>query len=157
MDSSVIDLAAPTVNFIIFSSILYWALKGPVKNHFASYEDHISRTYKKAQDKKKEAHERWVEYEEKIKNLPEEVSEILAQTEKNVAQIESQHQRETQKKVAKFQEDSKMRLKAHEASLVEELNRQLLESVVQKTKSSLHKDSSLRSKARQKLVKETLA
>ena len=148
------DLISPFINFMIFIGILYWALKESVKNHFSSYGSRISTFYKQAQTKKKQADGRLNECEAKMKNLLKETSQIFAQAEKDARNFGNEYQNEVKSRIENLSTDSLLRLKAEEASLINQLNKELLDAVLRKAKSSLNKESSLKSKVTENLIRE---
>ena len=149
----VTDLASPLVNFAIFAGILYWALKEPVKNYFSRYKNNIAMLYEQAQVKQREADVKLDECKRKMKNLSEETARVFAQAEKNAVDFGNQYQNEMQNKMEKFKVDAQIRLKAEKVSLINELNKELVESVLARTKTALEQDTSLRSKAATNLIK----
>ena len=153
-DSSVIDLVPPTINFLIFAAILYRLSRNPIKNHFFLLAERVAAVYEKARVRKREADERWDESERKMENFSQKATDVLSQTEKKIKDFETRHQGEMKDKITKFKEDSQTRLKAEETTLVNELNRELVETVLTKTKSSFARDSSLRARAAEELTKD---
>ncbi|PMP95504.1 MAG: ATP synthase F0 subunit B [Thermodesulfobacterium geofontis] len=65
-----------TLNFIVLVLILYKFLKKPVVDMFKSRQENILKQYNELLEKKKEAEARYVELQEKIKNLEKEAQEI---------------------------------------------------------------------------------
>ena len=148
------DLISPFINFGIFVGILYWAFRGSVKSYFSSYGSRIVTLYKQAQTKKKQADGTLNECEEKMKNLLKETSQIFTQTEKDAAAFGNEYQNEVKNRIEKLSADSLVRLKAEEAALIDQLNKELLDSVLVKAKSSLDQDASLKSKVTANLIRE---
>ncbi|MEZ0344855.1 MAG: ATP synthase F0 subunit B, partial [Caldimicrobium sp.] len=65
-----------TVNFIALLIILYKLLKKPVVNFFRSRKENLLKEYEELLAKKKEAEAKYLELQEKIKNLKEEAEAI---------------------------------------------------------------------------------
>lgn len=65
-----------TVNFLVLVIILYKLLKKPVVNFFRSRQEAIKREYEELLLRKKEAEARYLELQEKIKNLKAEAEAI---------------------------------------------------------------------------------
>jgi len=65
-----------TLNFIVLVLILYKFLKKPIVDMFKSRQESILKQYNELLEKKKEAEARYVELQEKIKNLEKEAQEI---------------------------------------------------------------------------------
>jgi F-type H+-transporting ATPase subunit b len=65
-----------TLNFIVLCLILYKFLKKPVVDMFKARQENILKQYNELLEKKKEAEAKYVELQEKIKNLEKEAQEI---------------------------------------------------------------------------------
>jgi F-type H+-transporting ATPase subunit b len=65
-----------TLNFIVLFLILYRFLKKPIVDMFKSRQENILKQYNELLEKKKEAEAKYVELQEKIKNLEKEAQEI---------------------------------------------------------------------------------
>lgn len=65
-----------TVNFLVLVILLYKLLKKPVVNFFVSRRENLIRQYEELLNKKKEAEARYLELQEKIKNLKSEAEAI---------------------------------------------------------------------------------
>lgn len=65
-----------TLNFIVLVLILYKFLKKPIVDMFKSRQENILKQYNELLEKKKEAEARYVELQEKIKNLEKEAQAI---------------------------------------------------------------------------------
>ena len=147
------DLLSPFVNFLIFLGILYWTLRGKIKNYFTQLGNNVVAIYERAQEEKRLADAKLSECEEKIKNLPQEKAQILRQVEKSASDFEIQYRDEIKDKIMKLKEDSQARIVAEETLLMNDLNRELVESVLTKTKNLFDQEDSLRAKAIKKLMK----
>lgn len=150
----VTDLIAPGINFIIFGAILYFALRNPVKTYFATHADQVAEIFERAQIKKKEATARISEVESKLKASDAEVGKIIKRADEEATKFEANYKKEVEERVEKYKTDSSARLRAEESALVNELNAKLVSSVISKAKESIGSDSSLKTKATEKLLKE---
>jgi F-type H+-transporting ATPase subunit b len=65
-----------TLNFIVLCLILYKFLKKPIIDMFKARQENILKQYNELLEKKKEAEAKYVELQEKIKNLEKEAQEI---------------------------------------------------------------------------------
>ncbi|MFN4132267.1 MAG: F0F1 ATP synthase subunit B [Caldimicrobium sp.] len=65
-----------TVNFLVLVILLYKLLKKPVVNFFVSRRENLIKQYEELLNKKKEAEARYLELQEKIKNLKSEAEAI---------------------------------------------------------------------------------
>ncbi len=65
-----------SLNFIVLILILYRFLKKPILNMFKSRQENIFKQYNELLEKKKEAEAKYIELQEKIKNLEKEAEAI---------------------------------------------------------------------------------
>ncbi len=147
------DLIAPAVNFIIFSSILYFALRKPVVNSFKENAENVIETYERAQVKKKEADLLYNDADSKMKASESEVQSIVKRSEEECKNFEKNYKAEVQDKIQKFKVDSKQRLVAEKNTLISKLSDDLVSEIVGMAKENISKDGSLKSKATEKMLK----
>jgi len=65
-----------TLNFIVLALILYKFLKKPIVDMFKSRQENILKQYNELLEKKKEAEAKYIELQEKIKNLEKEAQDV---------------------------------------------------------------------------------
>ena len=150
----VTEIISPLINFAIFIGILYWALKKRFRDYFSNYRGRIATLYEQTQIKKKKAERAMNECQEKMRSVSKETSQILTQAEKDASVFGREYQNEVKNKIEKFSVDSRARLKTEGVSLLDQLKRELLDSVLSKAKSSLDGDASLKSKITANLTRD---
>lgn len=65
-----------SLNFLVFVIILYKVLKKPVVNFFRTRKENLIKQYNELLEKKKEAEAKYIELQERIKNLEKEAQAI---------------------------------------------------------------------------------
>lgn len=148
------DLIAPTVNFIIFFSIIFFAIKGKVVDHFNKLADDVKSLMNSAAEKNKDAETKLQSYEQKVKNLASESEKIKADYELDFQKFAKNTKEETTATISRIERDTQNKLLSEKQNLIEELNKELVESVVAKTKSTLDANADVKKQATNKLIAE---
>ncbi|MCS7149845.1 MAG: F0F1 ATP synthase subunit B [Caldimicrobium sp.] len=65
-----------TVNFLVLMLLLYRLLKRPIVNFFINRQEGLKREYEELLQKKREAEAKYLELQEKVKNLKSEAEQI---------------------------------------------------------------------------------
>ena len=146
------DLIAPAVNVAILFGVLIWKLKGPLKNYFTTQADDVANTLERVNLKSKEAQIMLESEEKKASNLANEVKAIHAQAENDVLAYEKNLSRETEDKTQKLKSDANLKLQADKKAALDELNAELLNEVVKKTKSTIKSNKDYQNKVSTKLL-----
>lgn len=146
------DLIAPAVNVSILLGVLVWKLKGPLKNYFSSQADEVANTLERVNLKSKEAQIMLESEEKKASNLSNEVKAIHQQAENDVLTYEKNLSRETEDKTQKLKSDANLKLQADKKAALDELNAELLNEVVKKTKSTIKSNKDYQNKVSSKLL-----
>ena len=149
---SVTDLLAPAVNVGILLGVLVWKLKGPLKEHFVSKSTEIANTLERASLKSKEAQMMLEAEERKVANLPNEIKAINQQSETDVVVFEKNLSKETEDKTHKLKTDATMKIQADKKALMDELNAELLNQVIAKTKSTIKTNKDYQNQVSTKLL-----
>lgn len=150
---SAADLIAPAVNVILLGGFLIWKLKGPLKSHFDTKATDISNTLERASLKSKEAQMMLENEQRKISNLSNEISTINEQAEKDVQVYEKNLAKETEEKTQKLKLDANSKIHADKKMMIDELNTELLNQVIAKTKNTIKSNKDYQSKVSTKLLK----
>ena len=149
---SVGDLVAPAVNVAILVGFLVWKLKGPLKAHFDSKATEISNTLERASLKSKEAQMLLEGEERKVSNLANEVKAINHQAETDVLTFEKNLSKETEDKTHKLKSDANLKVQADKKAAMDELNAELLNQVISKTKTTIKTNKDYQTKVSSKLL-----
>jgi F-type H+-transporting ATPase subunit b len=149
---SPLDLIAPAVNVIILVGFLVWKLKAPLRNHFVAKSEDVSNTLERANLKSKEAQLMLENEQKKLNNLQAEMSTLAQQSDAEVAQFEKKLARETEEKTQKLKADAASKIEADKKALLDELNEQLLNDVIAKTKQTIKSNKDMQATASSKLM-----
>ncbi len=149
---SITDLIAPTMNVGILLGVLIWKLKGPLKEHFDNRSNEVSNTLERANLKAKEAKMMLESEERKTANLTNEIKSIHQQSENDVLVYEKNLSKETEDKTQKLKVDANQKIQADKKGMMDELNAELLNQVIAKTKSTIKTNKDYQNKVSTKLL-----
>lgn len=150
--SSVSDLFAPFINVSILVGVLAWKLKGPLKDYFDKRAEEVANTLERASLKSKEAQILIENEERKIANFSKEIKNLNTQSENDVLAFEKKLAKETEEKTSKLKVDAESRIKADKKSMLDELNNELVNQVIAKTKSTIKTNKENQTKVSTKLL-----
>lgn len=149
---SATDLIAPAVNVAILVGFLVWKLKKPLNDMFTKKSEDITNTLERASLKSKEAQMMLENEQRKISNLSNEMKNLSDQSEADVKAYEKNLSRETEEKIQKMKADATSKIAADKKAIMDELNAELLNQVIAKTKSTIKTNKDFQSKASNKLL-----
>ncbi|MES2528358.1 MAG: ATP synthase F0 subunit B [Bdellovibrionota bacterium] len=146
------DLIAPAVNVAILVGFLVWKLKKPLNDMFTKKSEEITNTIERASLKSKEAQMMLENEQRKITNLSSEMKNLADQSESDVKTFEKNLSKETEDKIQKLKTDASSKIAADKKSIMDELNTELLNQVIAKTKTTIKTNKDFQSKASNKLL-----
>lgn len=146
------DLIAPAVNVALLVGFLVWKLKKPLNDMFTKKAEDITNTLERASLKSKEAHMMLENEQRKIANLSAEMKTLNDQSEADVKTFENNLSRETEDKIQKMKADATTKIAADKKAIMDELNADLLNQVIAKTKTTIKTNKDFQSKASNKLL-----
>lgn len=146
------DLIAPTFNVAVLLGILFWKLKGPLHNFFVKKSEEVANTLERASLKSKEAQMMLEGESRKMANLDAEISNIHKQAENEVLAYEKNLSKETEAKTQKLKADANAKIQADKKAVMDELNAQLLNEVINKTKTTIKTNKDYQNKVSSKLL-----
>ena len=149
---SVTDLIAPFVNVAILVGFLVWKLKTPMKNHFDAKATEVANTLERASLKSKEAQILLENEERKLSNLTKEITAITQQADNDVLSFEKNLSKEIEDKSHKLKTDADSKIRADKKALLDELNNELINQVISKTKTTIKTNKDYQSKVSNKLL-----
>lgn len=149
---SVSDLIAPAVNVAILAGFLLWKLTTPLRNHFNKMSTDVASTIERASLKSKEAQMMLENEQRKAASLSNELKLIQDQSEKDVQAFEKKLALETEEKTHKLKSDANLKIQADKKAMMDELNAELLNQVIQKTKSTIKTNKDYQTKVSSKLI-----
>lgn len=146
------SLIAPAVNVAILLGVLVWKLKGPLKDYFVGQAKDVANTIERASLKSKEAQIMLEGEERKMSNLQNEIKNIHSQSETDVLVYEKNLSKETEEKAHKLKADANMKIQADKKAMIDELNTELLNQVITKTKTTIKTNKDYQNKVSNKLL-----
>ena len=149
---SATTLIAPAVNVIILVGFLVWKLKKPLADSFTKKAEDVTNTLERASLKSKEAQMMLENEQRKISNLSSEMKNITDQSDADVKTFEKNLQKETEDKIQKLKADATSKIAADKKAIMDELNAELLNQVIAKTKTTIKTNKDFQSKASTKLL-----
>ena len=149
---SLSDLIAPAINVGILLGVLFWKLKGPLRDHFVSKSNEVSNTLERASLKSKEAQMMLENEERKLANLNNEIKAINHQSETDVMVFEKNISKDTEEKTHKLKADANSKIMADKKAVMDELNTELLNQVIAKTKTTIKSNKDYQNKVSTKLM-----
>ena len=150
--ASITDLIAPAINVGILIGVLVWKLKGPLASYFSSKATEISNTLERASLKSKEAKMMLEGEERKMSNLTNEIKTIHTQADNDVAYFEKKLAKDTEDKIQKLKTDANSKIQADKKAQMDELNAELLNQVISKTKTTIKTNKEYQDKVSSKLL-----
>ena len=149
---SLTDLIAPAINVGILLGVLVWKIKGPLKAHFDAKSIEVQNTLERASLKSKEAQMMLENEERKAANLSNEIKAITEQTEADVVAYEKALSKEAEEKSHKLKADANSKIQADKKAMLDDLNAELLNQVILKTKSTIKTNKDYQNKVSSKLL-----
>ena len=150
--ASITDLFAPALNVGILIGVLVWKIKAPLRKYFISRAEEIANTLERASLKSKEAKLMLEGETRKMANLNNEIKTILLQSENDVAGFEKNLAKETEDKNQKLKIDANSKILADKKALMDDLNSELLNRVILKTKKTIKTNKDYQDKVSTKLL-----
>jgi F0F1-type ATP synthase membrane subunit b/b' len=152
--ASITDLFAPLVNVVILLSALIWKIKTPLKQYFVSKSEEIANTLERASLKSKEAHIMLEGETRKLGNLKNEIVTIHEQSQNDVKNFEKNLSKDTEDKTQKLKLDANSKIQADKKFVMNELNTELINQVILKTKTTIKTNKQYQNKVSTKLLQD---
>lgn len=150
--ASITDLIPSFINVGILFGVLIWKIKGPLKTHYNTKSEDVANTLERANLKSKEAQLMLESQQRKMTALPNELKNIQAQSETDVVNYEKKLSKEMEDKSIKLKTDANSKIQADKKQLIDDLNAELLDQVISKTKSAIKGNKDHQSKVSSKLL-----
>lgn len=150
--ASITDLIAPAINVGILFGVLIWKLKGPMRDAYVAKSEEIANTLERASLKSKEAKMMLEGEERKMANLANEIKTINQQSENDVLTFEKVLAKDTEEKSQKLKVDANTKIQADKKAMLDDLNAELLNQVIQKTKTTIKTNKDYQTKVSTKLL-----
>ncbi len=153
-EPSIKDLMYPAINFVVLVGFLIWKLKKPMAEMFNKKAADVQSLMTSAAQKNKDAEERLKALQGKMANLPSEVVKIQKDYENDVSSFTQTQSAETASVISRTKRDLENKLEGEKNELVENLNNDLLNSVIAKTQQTINGSGDMKNRATSKIVSE---
>jgi F0F1-type ATP synthase membrane subunit b/b' len=150
--ASITDLIAPLINVGILFGVLIYATKDKLKNYFIAKSEEVANTIERADIKSKEAQLMLDSQKRKMANLEAELKNIHSQAEAEVNTFEKNLSKETEDKIGKMKLDANSKIAADKKQMMDDLNAELLQQVISKTKSTIKSNKDYQNKVSSKML-----
>jgi F0F1-type ATP synthase membrane subunit b/b' len=149
---SPVDLIAPAVNLGILMGVLIWKTKAPLKNYFNKKSEDVANTLERANLKAKEAQIMLDNQKNKMATLDVQIKNIQQHAQNEILNYEKNLSREVEDKISKLKSDASAKIQADKKQLMDELNNELLDQVIKKTKSTVKNNKDYQNKVSAKML-----
>lgn len=146
------DLIAPAINFFILTGFLIFKLKGPISNAFTEKSKKIKESMDRASVKAKEAQVKLEAQKNKLTNLDKEIDSIKLNATKEVENFNKLYTAEIERKTEKLKHDTAAKVEAEKKVMLNQLNTELVNSVISKTKNIIKTNNDLSTKVNNKIT-----
>lgn len=151
---TIMDIMYPSINFLLFFGFLVFKLKKSISESFDTKADEVKEQYEFADVKNKESDIKLKMYEDKLNNLNTEETKIRENAQEDAERFLEENTEEKNKNVERVKKDSINTLESEKNQMVKEINSELLDLILSKTKKQIGSDNDLRSKVTTKLLSE---
>lgn len=149
---TIADLLYPAINFSLLFGFIIWKLKKPMSEAFTKNAKDVEDLYNLAEEKYKEAQIKYDSYAKKLEQLDSEITRIHSETDQNVKSFTDMAKKETASTIERMERDTNNKLDSERNKLIMDLNRKLVEEVVNKTKSTIADNKEYKTKVTNNLV-----
>lgn len=150
--ASITDLIAPAFNVAVLFGVLIYVTKDKLKSYFVSHSENIANTLDRANIKAKEAKSMLENQQHKMATLEADIKNIQGQSETDVVVFEKNLAKETEDKISKLKIDANSKVAADKKQMIDQLNAELLEQVIKKTKSTIKDNKDFQNKVSSKML-----
>ncbi len=147
------SLIPPAINVLLLLSLLVYFLRKPAKNFFQSKSETVSEMLERASSKAKEAQAMMDAQMQKAKNAEGEIQKLEKENEQLIAQFMEEYKKDVEQRIVKMKEDAGQKIEAEKKEMLNELNSNLLDLVISKTKQEIRSSNDLTQNAAKNMVK----
>ena len=151
-EAHISDLMFPAINFILLFGFIGWKLKKPISAAFTKNSQDVESLYNLAEEKYKEAQIKYDSYAKKLEQLDSDISRIQKDTDQDVKSFTELTKKETEQTIKRMERDSSNKLESERNQLIMTLNKNLVDQVINKTKSTIADNKDYKTKATNNLV-----
>ncbi|WP_419169005.1 hypothetical protein [Halobacteriovorax sp.] len=146
------DLLVPAINFTIVFGFIAWKMIPFMSKSFTEKSENIKDLVEYAAKKDAKAEQELQASKAKIDNIQAEKEKIISNAKVDSEKFEQKFVEEMKASMEKMEKDSEHKLESEKKMMLKSLNESLLDEVINKTKSTIHKDEKLSNKATSNLI-----
>jgi F-type H+-transporting ATPase subunit b len=146
------ELMWPIFNFILFFGFIIYKAKKPIKEGFDKNAQLVKELFEYAKSKDEDAEKKISMYKDKLGNFHLEQERLNKEMKEEVSLFEKEAIEETKRQIEKAGVDAKRKTESEKNKKVKEINEELLNNIIFKTKETFGTNTSLREKATDKIV-----
>ncbi len=146
------SLIPAAVNVTILIVALVFLLRKPASEFFNNKSATVSEMLERASAKAKEAEMMMQAQKKKAEGMEAEIKKLESEAEDLISGFEKQYTAEVQERISKMKEDASVKIEAEKKELMNELNSNLLDLVISKTKTTIKSDKSIAANATKNIV-----
>ena len=153
-EPSIKDLLYPAINFTLYAGGAIYLLKPILKNLFDKQADDVVSLMNSAEERSRDAKAKLATAESKLATLDSEVTRLKSEYKKFTEDFRANASSETKALIERTGKDNATKIEGEKKALIEELNEELLNSVIAKTKNTINSNASLKANATKNIVSE---
>lgn len=153
-EPSIKDLLYPTINFVLYAGGAIYLLRPILKNLFDKQADDVVSLMNSAEERSKDAKTKLATAEKKMQALDSEVTRIKSEYKNFLENFKVNASAETKSHIERTAKDNLSKIEGEKKALIEELNEELLTSVIAKTKTTINGNANLKANATKNIVSE---
>ncbi len=150
--ASPMELIFPAINLSILVIFLFWKLKGPVVEYFNNNAETVKQQFEQAAVKKRESQHRFELYQGKIDGIKDKKRQVAVEEEEEIKRFTQKIKEEREQLIARMQSDTESRIESDRVNMEYEMQQELVDSVISKTKDAINFDLDKQAKASSKLI-----
>ncbi|MCB9060551.1 MAG: hypothetical protein H6622_03405 [Halobacteriovoraceae bacterium] len=151
-EPSIKDLIYPSINAVIFFSVVIFSLKGALRNLFNKMSLEVSALIDEAAVKDKEADIKLKKYQEKLDNFDNEVIKIEKESADQIVTFKNKTSNEAEESILRYKKDSMARLDGEIQSLENEFAEQFVDKLIDVAKEKVSSNKDIGSSVTKNLV-----
>lgn len=148
------SLIAPAFNFIVLFGFIIYKIKAPMKNAFEQKAKKISEILDRAGVKAKEAQVLLDINNKKLTEVDNEAAAIMKNTEEDAKKLAADSEHDIKEKTEKLKAEAISRVETEKKNMISDLNKELINDVMKKTKGLISSNSVVQKTLNQKMAQE---
>ena len=151
-EPSIRDVMWPAVNFTLLFGFLIWKLKKPVAKAFVRYAETVEETYQMAKNNQRMAETKKAEVAEKLNSFEALKVKEKEKIEEEFNLLKVEVAKEAGEQAEKLTADAASRFEYEKQQLVKDMNREVVEVILDQAKETIAKSPTLKKDITEKLI-----